>query len=36
MDIRSAYGLKVIQKLSQNGSSHNGNLLIDLGYALMF
>ncbi len=36
MDIRGAYGLKVIQKLSQNGSSHNGNLLIDLGYALQF
>ncbi len=36
IDIRGAYGLKVIQKLSQNGSSHNGNLLIDLGYALHF
>lgn len=36
MDIRGAYGLKVIQKLSQNGSSHNGNMLIDLGYALHF
>ena len=36
IDIRGAYGLKVIQKLSQNGSNHNGNLLIDLGYALHF
>lgn len=35
-EVRAAYGLKVIQKLSQNGSSHNGNLLIDLGYALLF
>jgi hypothetical protein len=35
-DVRAAYGLKVIQKLSQNGSSHNGNLLIDLGYAILF
>jgi hypothetical protein len=34
IDIRGSYGLKVIQKLSQNGSSHNGNLLIDVGYAI--
>jgi hypothetical protein len=36
IDVRGAYGLKVIQKLSQNGSSHNGYLLIDLGYAILF
>lgn len=36
IDVRGAYGLKVIQKLSQNGSSHSGSLLIDLGYALQF
>ena len=36
VDVRGAYGLKVIQKDSQNGSSHNGNLLIDLGYAFEF
>ena len=36
MDVRGAYGLTVIQKESQNGNSHNGNLLIDLGYSLHF
>jgi hypothetical protein len=36
VDLRGAYGLKVIQKLSENGSSHNGNMLIALGYALRF
>lgn len=36
VDVRGAYGLKVIQKYSQNGSSHNGNLLIDVGYAFYF
>lgn len=36
LDVRGAYGLTVIQKLSQNGNSHNGNLLIDLGYAFYF
>ncbi|MGC1390850.1 MAG: porin family protein [Bacteroidales bacterium] len=36
LDVRGAYGLTVIQKESQNGNSHNGNLLIDLGYALHF
>jgi hypothetical protein len=36
LDARGAYGLTVIQKYSQNGNSHNGNLLIDLGYALHF
>ena len=36
LDVRGAYGLTVIQKVSANGSSHNGNLLIDLGYALHF
>jgi hypothetical protein len=34
LDVRAAYGLKVIQKEKANGSSHNGNLLIDLGYAV--
>jgi hypothetical protein len=36
LDVRGAYGLTVIQKEKQNGNSHNGNLLIDLGYALHF
>lgn len=36
MDIRGAYGIIVIQKDKQNGSSHNGNLLIDIGYAFHF
>jgi Outer membrane protein beta-barrel domain len=36
LDVRGAYGLTVIQKVSANGNSHNGNLLIDLGYALHF
>jgi hypothetical protein len=36
LDVRGAYGLLVIQKEKKNGSSHNGNLLIDLGYALHF
>jgi Outer membrane protein beta-barrel domain len=36
LDFRGAYGLLVIQKEKKNGSSHNGNLLIDLGYALHF
>jgi hypothetical protein len=36
LDVRGAYGMVVIQKLKQNGTSHNGNLLLDLGYALHF
>jgi Outer membrane protein beta-barrel domain len=36
IDVRGAYGLLVIQKDKANGSSHSGNLLIDLGYALHF
>jgi len=36
MDVRGAYGLINVQKNSQDGNSHNGNLLIDLGYALHF
>lgn len=36
IDIRGAYGLTTIQKEKQNGSSHTGNLLVDLGYALHF
>jgi hypothetical protein len=34
IDVRGAYGLLVIQKDKANGSSHNGNLLIDLGYSI--
>jgi len=34
IDVRGAYGLMVIQKEKANGSSHNGNLLIDLGYSI--
>lgn len=34
LDVRGAYGLLVIQKDKANGSSHNGNLLIDLGYSI--
>lgn len=36
IDFRGAYGIVVIQKNKQDGTSHNGNLLIDLGYALHF
>jgi hypothetical protein len=36
MDVRGAYGIIVIQKDKQNGSSHNGNLLLDIGYAIHF
>jgi Outer membrane protein beta-barrel domain len=36
IDVRGAYGIVIIQKNSQDGSSHNGNLLLDLGYALHF
>jgi hypothetical protein len=36
IDLRGAYGLTVIQKDKQNGSSHNGNLLIALGYSFPF
>jgi hypothetical protein len=35
-DVRGAYGLNVIQKYSANGASHNGNLLMALGYAIRF
>lgn len=35
-DVRGAYGLVAIQKYKQDGSSHNGNLLFDVGYALHF
>jgi hypothetical protein len=34
IDVRASYGLMVIQKEKANGSSHNGNLLIDLGYSI--
>ncbi|MGD0341555.1 MAG: porin family protein [Bacteroidales bacterium] len=36
MDFRGAYGLNAIQKDKQDGSSHNGNILIDIGYSLPF
>ena len=36
LDVRAAYGMMVIQKDPNNGSSHSGNLLLDLGYALHF
>ncbi len=36
LDVRGAYGMIVIQKDPNNGSSHSGNLLLDLGYALHF
>ena len=32
LDVRGAYGLTTIQKNTQDGSSHTGNLLIALGY----
>lgn len=34
LDIRSAYGLTIVQKNTQNGKSHNGNLLAALGYSI--
>ena len=34
LDLRGAYGLTTVQKDSQNGKSHNGYLLIALGYAI--
>ena len=36
LDVRAGYGMIVIQKDPNNGSSHSGNLLLDLGYALHF
>jgi hypothetical protein len=35
-DIRAAYGLTSIQKDKKNGSSHTGNLLLDVGYSFHF
>src|ERR1035437_3873407 len=35
-DVGGAYGLVFIKKNKKNGGSHNGNLLIDMGYALHF
>ena len=35
-DLRGAYGITTIQKDKINGSSHTGNLLLDLGYAFHF
>jgi hypothetical protein len=34
LDFRGAYGLTTIQKYSQNGTSHTGNLCISLGYSI--
>jgi hypothetical protein len=36
LDVRGAYGLTLVQKYTQNGSNHIGNLLIDLGYSIPF
>jgi hypothetical protein len=36
LDVRGAYGMIVIQRDPNNGSSHSGNLLLDLGYAFHF
>ncbi len=36
VDFRGAYGLLAIQKDKKNGSSHTGNLLVDIGYAFRF
>jgi hypothetical protein len=36
LDIRGAYGLTTVQKDSQSGSSHTGNLLFALGYSIPF
>ena len=34
LDFRGAYGLTVVQKYSQNGNSHTGNLCMSLGYSI--
>ncbi len=34
LDIRGAYGLTYVQKNASDGKSHNGNLLIALGYCI--
>lgn len=34
LDFRGAYGLTIIQKNTKDGSSHTGNLLIDIGYSI--
>jgi hypothetical protein len=34
LDLRGAYGLTTVQKDSKNGESHNGYLLISLGYTI--
>lgn len=34
LDFRGAYGLTPIQKDAKNGESHNGNLLVALGYSI--
>ncbi len=35
LNIRGLYGLTDIQKYSKDGSSHTGNLLVDIGYSYM-
>tara|TARA_R110001583_G_scaffold38171_2_gene123318 strand:+ start:7022 stop:7798 length:777 start_codon:yes stop_codon:yes gene_type:complete len=34
LEVRGAYGLTVVQKETENGKSHIGNLLIALGYSI--
>ena len=34
LDLRGAYGLTTVQKYSADGNSHNGYLLIALGYSI--
>jgi hypothetical protein len=36
LDVRGAYGLTVVQKNTQDGSGHTGNLSIALGYSIHF
>jgi hypothetical protein len=36
LDIRGAYGLTTVQKDSQSGTSHTGNLLFALSYSIPF
>lgn len=34
LDVRGAYGLTNVQKYSKDGKSHNGYVLIALGYSI--
>jgi hypothetical protein len=36
LNLRGAYGLTNLQKYSQDGNNHTGNLLISLGYSILF